>query len=74
MNHASQGLITSAKKVMFLPGFVCPSVCLFVCEQDNSKLSGWILIKFRRYVQNGKRSDKILGVIQMVEEVTRFWE
>ena len=26
-------LITSAKEVMFSPGFVCE----FVCEQDNSK-------------------------------------
>ena len=34
--------ITSAKEVMFLPGFVCPSVCLFACEQDNSKPYGRI--------------------------------
>ena len=38
--------ITSAKEVMFLPGFVC--------EQDNSKTYGWILIKFSGYVSKGK--------------------
>ena len=43
-------LITSAKEVMFSPGFVCLSVCLFVCEQDNSKKYGRILIKFSGYV------------------------
>ena len=31
------------------------SVCLFVCEQDNSKSYGRILIKFSGYVRNGKR-------------------
>ena len=31
------------------------SVCLFVCEQDNSKTYGRILIKFSGYVQNGNR-------------------
>ena len=36
-------------------GHFWPSVCLFVCEQDNSKTDRWILIKFSGYVQNGKR-------------------
>ena len=31
------------------------SVCLFVCEQDNSKTYGRIFIKFSGYVRNGKR-------------------
>ena len=31
------------------------ALCLFVCEQDNSKTDRWILIKFSGYVQNGKR-------------------
>ena len=31
---------------MFLPGFVCA----FVCEQDNSKTCGRILMKFSGYV------------------------
>ena len=44
-------IITSAKEVMFLLGFVC----LSVCEQDNSKTYGRILIKFSGYVRNGKR-------------------
>ena len=30
-------------------------VCLFVCEQHNSKTYGWILIKFSGYVRNGKK-------------------
>ena len=44
-------IITSAKDVMCSPGFVR----LFVCEQDNSKTYGWILIKFSGCVRNGKR-------------------
>ena len=44
-------IFTSAKEVMFSPGFVR----LFVCEQDNSKTYGRILIKFSGYVRNGKR-------------------
>ena len=36
-------------------GHFWPSICLFVCEQDNSKTDRWILIKFSGYVQNGKR-------------------
>ena len=36
---------------MFLPGFVCAFVSLmFVCEQDNSKTYGRILMKFSGYV------------------------
>jgi len=35
-------LITSAKKVMFLPDFVC----LSVCDWDNSKSYGQIFLKF----------------------------
>jgi len=35
-------VVTSAKKVMFLPVFVC----LSVCEQDNSKSYGPIFLKF----------------------------
>ena len=31
---------------MFLPGFVCE----FVCDQDNSKTYGRILMKFSGYV------------------------
>jgi len=46
-------VITSAKEVMFLPDFVCLSVCLSVCEQDNSKSYGWIFLKFWGYVGNG---------------------
>ena len=38
-------IITSAKEVMFSPGFVCEFVCAFVCEQDNSKTYGQILNK-----------------------------
>ena len=48
---------------MFSPLIVGLSVCLFVCEQDNSKTYGRILIKFSGYVRNGKK-----------EEVIRFWE
>ena len=40
---------------MFSPGFVCPSVCLFVCEHDNSKTYGQILIKLLGHVRNGER-------------------
>ena len=36
-------------------GHFWPSICLFVCEQDNSKTDRWILLKFSGYVQNGKR-------------------
>ena len=42
--------VTSAKEVMFSPGFVCEFVCAFVSEQDNSKSYGGILIKFSGYV------------------------
>ena len=42
---------------MFSPGFVCLSVHLFVCEQDNSKTYGRILIKFSGYVRNDKRKN-----------------
>ena len=30
MFYYESAIFTSAKEVMFLPGFVCPSVCLFV--------------------------------------------
>ena len=43
-------IITSAKEVMFLPEFVC----LSVCQQDNSKSYGRIFLKFSGYVGNGK--------------------
>jgi len=50
---------------MFLPDFVCLSVCLSVCEQDNSKSYGRIFLKFSGTVGNGKTtSDSILGVIR----------
>ena len=50
---------------MISPGFVCLSVfCLFVCEQDNSKTYGRILINFSGYVRNGKGKKR--------EEVIRF--
>jgi len=35
-------IVTSAKEVMFLPVFVC----LSVCDQDNSKSYGQIFLKF----------------------------
>jgi len=35
-------VVTSAKEVMFLPDFVCLSVCV----QDNSKSYGRIFLKF----------------------------
>jgi len=40
---------TSAKEVMFLPVFVC----LSVCDTDNSKSYGWIFLKFWGYVGQG---------------------
>jgi len=42
-------LFTSAKKVMFLPVFVC----LSVCDQDYSKSYGRIFLKFWGYVGHG---------------------
>jgi len=45
---------------MFLPDFVCLSVCLSVCQQDNSKSYGRIFLKFSGNVGNGKK----LPVIQ----------
>ena len=42
-------IFTSAKEVMLLPHFVC----LFVCQQDNSKSYGRIFLKFWGYVGNG---------------------
>ena len=39
-------LVTSTKEVIFSLGFVCE----FVCEQDNSKTYGRILMKFSGYV------------------------
>jgi len=39
-------MLTSAKEVIFLPDFVCLSVCLSVCQQDNSKSYGRIFLKF----------------------------
>ena len=41
---------------MFLPGFVCGFVSLFVCEQDYSKTYGQILMKFSGYVLNETRN------------------
>jgi len=46
MHSNERLLVTSAKEVMFLPDFVCLFVCLSVCEQDNSKSSGRIFLKF----------------------------
>ena len=46
-------IITSAKEVMFLPDFVCLSVCLSVCQQDNSKSYGRIFLKAWGYVGHG---------------------
>jgi len=45
-----QYIITSAKEVMFLPEFVC----LSVCQQDNSKSYRRIFLKFSGDVGNGK--------------------
>ena len=39
--------------------WVCLSICLFVCEQHNSKTYERILIKFSGYVQNGKRKKSL---------------
>ena len=41
---------------MFSPGFICGFVSLFVCERDNSKSYGRILMKFSGYVLNGTRN------------------
>jgi len=46
-------IITSAKEVMFFAGF-CLSVCLSVCQQDNSKSYKRIFLKFWVHVGNGK--------------------
>jgi len=46
-------IFTSAKEVMFLSDFVCLSVCLSVCEQDNSKSYGRIFLKFWGNVGHG---------------------
>ena len=46
----NENVLTSTKKVMFLPGFVCEFVCVFVCEQDNSKTYGRISMKFSAYI------------------------
>ena len=44
-------IITSAREVMFS----CELVCVFDCEQDNSKTYRQILMKFSGYVCKGKR-------------------
>jgi len=46
-------VITSAKEVMFLPGFVCLFVCLSVSQQDNSKSYGRIFLKLWGNVGHG---------------------
>ena len=51
---------SSFKVIHLLPNYLTEghfwsSICLFVCEQDNSKTDRWILMKFSGYVQNGKR-------------------
>ena len=46
LKDIEEELVTFAKEVMFLPGFVC----LCVCEQDNSKTYGQILMKFSKYI------------------------
>ena len=51
--HCLFSFITSAKKVMFLPVFVCLFVCLYVSQQDNSKRYGRIFLKFWGYVGHG---------------------
>jgi len=55
-------IITSAKEVMFLPDFVCLSVCLSLCEQDKSKVmdgSFWHFEGMSGMAQT--TSDSILG-------------
>jgi len=44
------GIFTSAKEVMFLPDFVC----LSMCQQDNPKSYGRIFLKFSGNDGNGK--------------------
>jgi len=38
---------------MFLPVFVCLSVCVCVCVQDNLKSYGRIFLKFLGYIGHG---------------------
>ena len=38
---ACEFFVTSAKEVMFLPGFVCPSVSLFVSEITQKLMEGF---------------------------------
>ena len=50
-------LLPPPHRVMFLPGFVCPSVYLFVCsKQDSSKTYGQSSVKVSGYVRNDKRN------------------
>jgi len=51
---------------MFLPDFVCLSVCLSVCQQDNSNSYGRIFLNFFSGISGMAKttSDSILGVIQ----------
>ena len=53
-SHICSRIFTSAKKVMFLPDFVCLFVCLSVCQQDNSKSYGRIFLEISGNVGSGK--------------------
>ena len=61
--HRTQELYIDSGSFLPLPRRLCFRlglsvrlfVCFFVCEQDNSKTYGRILIKFSGYIRNGKR-------------------
>ena len=55
MEYPHAGLPVTDLHQYLTEGHFWPSICLFVCEQDNSKTDRWLLMKFSGYVQNGKR-------------------
>ena len=58
--HNAGALLPPPRRLCFHLGLsVRLFVYLFVCEQDNSKTYGWILIKFSGYVRKGKRKKSL---------------
>jgi len=49
--YCSRSFITSTKEILFLPEFVC----LSVCQQDNFKSYGRVVLKFSGNVGNDKK-------------------
>ena len=55
---------------------ICPCVCLFVCEQDNSKSYGWIFFKFSHILHKClSRSWILVDLTGLIYQLfTKIWQ